>query len=541
MTDAKDILARFKIADMLKQGITTIWRDVAAQTDPLQRDIGLDYATSGTPSISGGAMIFDSSGRDAARTYAAGCVSWMTPSETPWFGFKAPRYLRADDRAESYYSECTDIAREILAGTNFYSEVHMLFNDDGIFGTSGMTIKEDDSYGICFSALPVGRYSILENHRREVDTLFQVHRFSPRQAAMEFGEENLPEEIRKALLDPRKCDAESHEFINYIAPRTKRDRFKTNIQNAPFASIWIDRKSSKVVKESGYLESPFVVHRHALFGNCPYGRSPGMEAIFDMRHLNYMQQQLDTLVEKYVTPPVIVPANFEGVIDLRARGITFVPDMSQIPRHWDQSGGNYNIGADRTEFRKRQIDRAFHVELFQALNSVPVGKEMTAAEIRMRQQDRLPTFSPTFNRKAREVLDPVNRLVFAMLLRMGAFPPAPDQIVQRTAEGEAFIPDPQIVYSSRMALQLQSIHNDALLDTMNTAGMMAQFDPSVLDNFNFDEAARSYARNVGLQEANIRPEQDRDAIRQSRADAQAAAEQEASMLEEGETVAKLAR
>ena len=31
-----------------------------------------------------------------------------------------------------------------------------------------------------------------------------------------------------------------------------------------------------------------------------------------------MQMQLDSLVEKQVTPPVIAPAGFEGVIDLGA-------------------------------------------------------------------------------------------------------------------------------------------------------------------------------------------------------------------------------
>lgn len=539
MTDPQPILSRHKAAETIRLSMCSIWRDVAAHADPLRRDIGMDAATGLFPSISGGANIFDSSCRDAARTYAAGCMSWMTPSETTWFAYNPPRYLRRDDSAKSWYSECTDIAREILAGTNFYSEIHGVYLDDGIFGTSGLMVRENTRYGLHFEALPIGDYSVLENHLGEVDTLFRVYLYTPRQAAQEFGESKLSEDVSKALADPHKCDTPSVEFLHFIGPRDKRNRFSERMANAPTASIWIERKANRIVRESGFLEAPFTVHRHLKFGHCPYGRSPGMEAVYDARQLNYMQQQLDTLVEKFVSPPVIAPANFEGVIDLRARGITFTPDMQQAPRFWGDQG-NYAIGDDRTAFRTRQIHNAFHVELFQALASVPVGKEMTAVEVRARQNDRLPAFSPTFARKNRELNDPVMRLVFAILLRNGAFPPPPRNLLQRTAEGELFIPDPQIVYSSRMALALQSIHNDALLETINVAGAMAQLRPEVLDNFDFDDASRTYARNVGLLESSIVPEQRRDEVRQRRAEEQARAEQEASQLEEADAVAKLA-
>jgi hypothetical protein len=265
-----------------------------------------------------------------------------------------------------------------------------------------------------------------------------------------------------------------------------------------------------------------------------------MEAIYDTRTLNYMQQQLDTLVEKQVSPPVIAPANFEGTIDLRARGITYTPDMNSRPQYFGEPG-NYMIGEDRTEFRKRQINNAFHVELFQALASVPIGKQMTAEEVRQRRNDRLPNFSPTFARKTREICDPIMRQVFSVLAKAGAFPPAPRQLMQNLGNGEVFIPDPNIVYSSRMALALQTIHNDAFLDAMTMAGNIANVRPDVLDNLNIDDGFRNYARNLGVLESSIVPERIRDQMRMERAQAQARAEQEMSMLDEAEGVAKLAQ
>jgi hypothetical protein len=539
MTNAVTILERQAQADQIRLAMCSIWRDVATHADPLNREIGLDEATGWTPSISGQAAIFDSTIKTAAETFAAGCMSWLTPSETKWFAFNAPRMFRGDDKIKSWYSECTDITAEVLANTNFYAEIHDVYGQDGRYGTSGLHIRENSKHGLHFEAFQVGEYSILENHLREVDTLFAVHKLSARDCADKFGEKNLPEQIYKCLGDVKKADRKDFEIIHFIGPRTERDRFKKIMAHAPIASIWIHKQSKTILKESGFNESPFAVHRHLKWGRCPYGRSPGMEALFDARQLNYMQQQLDTLVEKQVTPPVIAPADFEEQIDLRARGITYAPDMSNAPRYFGDPG-NYMVGEDRTEFRKRQINNAFHVELFQALASVPIGKEMTAEEVRQRRNDRLPNFSPTFARKTRELNDPICRQIFSILLGLGAFPPAPKQLVQDLGDGNVFIPPPNIVYSSRMALALQTIHNDAFLDTLSLAGQIAQFRPEVLDNLDLDDGFRTYARNTGLLESSLVSEEFRDQMRMQRAEAQAQAEQEAAMLEEGDTVAKLA-
>lgn len=540
MTNAQHIIQRHKAAESIRLAMCSIWRDVAAHADPLQREIGIDTATGWSPTISAGASVFDSTIREAVRVYSAGNMSWLTPSETTWFAFNPPHWLRGDDAAKSWFSTCTDIAREVLAGTNFYAQIHGIFDDDGIFGTCGTFMREDSRHGLHFERLPIGDYSILENERGEVDTLFRIYRYTARKAAQAFGENNLPSEVVAKLGDATKADSEEEEYLHFVGPREKRDRFKRTMANAPIASLWIHRTSQRVVKESGFLEQPFAVHRHLPFSRCPYGRSPAMEAIFDARQLNYMQQQLDTLVERIVTPPVIAPASFEGVIDLRARGVTLTPDMQQAPRFWEHMPTNYSIGEDRTEFRKRQINNSFHVELFQALASVPVGKEMTAEEVRQRRADRLPNFSPTYARKMRELIDPVLRMVFSTLLRLGAFPEPPRSLVQILPNGDAQIPDPKIAYTSRMALALQSIHNDAFLEVLNLVGQIAVMKPEIADNFDIDEGSRTYARNAGLLEAIIVPEIKRDQMRQQRAEQQAQAEAEASMLEEADSVSKLA-
>ena len=539
MEKIQSIIDRDTQADTLRGFLASTWRDISDYVRPVKQDIGTEQGPNATPNMGRLAALYDTTAIDANRTYAAGCMSWMTPSETTWFAFAPPKGLDQEDEVKKWYSQCSDIAQEVLASSNFYQQIHETYLDDGAFGTSGLLVEEDGSGGIRFEALQIGEYSVLENDKREVDTLFRTLKLAPHQAEQKFGRTYLPEEVVKMLDTPTKGGATQDEYIHCIMPRTDYERGKIDAANMPWASIYIHKKSKRIVRESGAWEKPMMVHRHLLWSRTPYGISPGMQALGDCRQLNLMQQYLDTLIEQHVTPPTLVPSGFEGRIDLRAGGMTFFKSQDQKPQFWE-SRGNPMIGEDRTVFRKRQINRAFHVELFQALNEVPIGKEMTAAEVHMRQRDRLTLFSPTFARKNQELNGPIIKRVFGILLRAGAFPQPPQRLVQVNPDGLPFIPDPEIVYMSRLALQIRAIHNESYLRTMEALGPIAQFDPSMLDHFDTNKLARGVARNEGFNEEWLRSERDVDAIRQQRAEAQQQAERQLQAKEQAETLAKIA-
>jgi hypothetical protein len=535
----QSILERHTQADTLRSFLASTWRDISDYVRPVKQDIGTEPGIGSTPNMSRLAALFDTTAIDANRTYAAGCMSWMTPSETVWFGFDAPKRFEQEDETKRWYAQCSSIAQEVLASSNFYQQIHESYLDDGAFGTSGLLVEEDDATGIRFEALQIGEYSVLENDRREVDTLFRTLKLTPRQAEQKFGRSALPEHVLQLLDTPTKGGATTHEYLHCIMPRTDYERGKIDAANMPWASTYIEKKSKTIVRESGAWEKPMAVHRHLLWSRTPYGISPGMQALGDCRQLNLMQQYLDTLVEQHVTPPTLVPSGFEGRIDLRAGGMTFFKSLDQKPQFWENRG-NPMIGEDRTVFRQRQINRAFHVELFQALNEVPIGKEMTAAEVHMRQRDRLTLFSPTFARKNQELNTPVIKRVFGILLRAGAFPPPPQSLVQLNPDGLPFIPDPQITYMSRLALQIRAIHNESYMRTMSMLSPVVEMNPGIMDLFDFDRIAREVARNEGLNEEWMRPVRDVEAIRQQRALAQQQAQEQMAAKEEAETLAKFA-
>lgn len=543
MDKVSAILNRFATAQTDRNFMAATWREVADYTRPVKQGIDLESVGGDfreTPNIPRIAALFDTAAVDANMTYAAGCMSWMTPSESHWFAFDAPPALAQDDEVRRWYGKATEETRRILALSNFYSQIHEVYLDDGAFGTSGLMIDEDG--GLRFEALNIGQYCILENERREVDTLFRQFKLTARQAVQKFGESAVHEKVLKCYAEGKKDADRKDEYLHVVMRRDDAERIvgKIDAANMPWAVLYIDRTNKHIVQEGGAWEMPVAIHRHLLWSHSAYGFSPGMLSLPDARQLNHMQSFLDTLIEKQVSPPVLLPADYEGSVDLRAGGHTYFRDEQSKPQFW-QNPGNYLVGQDRTEFRKAQIHRAFHVELFQALSAVPPGKQMTAEEVRSRHRDRLTLFSPTFARKNGELNTPTMKRVFGILLRGGAFPPIPSKLVQQDASGIPFVPDPEIVYTSRLALQIKAIHNETYQTTMGYIAPLLQLAPGIMDHFDLDAITRGVARNEGFLEDWMRPKRDVDAIRAERAEAQQREQQRLEAMENAGTEAQLAQ
>ncbi len=545
MDKITSILKRYEKANTDRVFMAPTWREISDYVRPVKQNISTEGGNSDfreTPNTPRIAALFDTTGIEANLTYAAGNMSWLTPSESHWFSYDAPYGSKGDDEIMRWYGIVTEETRRIIALSNFYSQIHEVYLDDGAFGTSGMLLEERNLSNLRFEALQIGDYSILEDDNRNVDTVFRDLKLTARQAAQKFGVKNLHPDMQKCFEEGGKDADRKFEFIHVIMPRDDADRTPGMLdqQNMPWASLYIDKKARFVVEEGGQWECPVAVHRHLLWSHSPYGFSPGLQSLPDCRQLNYMQQMLDTLVEVQVSPPVKAPAGYEGAIDLRAGGVTYFKSQDEMPQFWEPRG-NYIIGEDRVAFRQRQIRNAFHVDLFQSLSEVPVGKVMTAAEVVLRQREKLTLFSPTFARKNNELNTPIMRRVFSILLRAGAYPPPPQKLVQMGSDGMARIPDPEVIYTSRLALQIKAIHNESFSQTLGVLAPIMEVRPDMLDHFNFDKAVREVARNEGWREDWFNPDRVVTQMRQQRAQAEQQARQEAVGMEQAETIANLTK
>src|SRR5690606_10725976 len=139
------------------------------------------------------------------------------------FRFDAPHGLAGQDAVKRWYAQARELAQQVLACSNFYSQIHEGYLDDEAFGSSGL-LREEGSDSLLFEALQIGDYCILENEKREVDTVFRELQLSPRQAAKKFGADNLHETVRKMLESGDKDCDKRDSYLHVVMPREDRER-----------------------------------------------------------------------------------------------------------------------------------------------------------------------------------------------------------------------------------------------------------------------------------------------------------------------------
>lgn len=538
MNRAEHLLERKKHAYTMRVPFHAKWREQSDYFRQSIDNIGADRMENQMPNTTRQADLYDTTGIEACQAYAAGCMAWLSPSESAWFKFEPPKPMQEQDDIVEWYGECTEITREILAGSNFYREIHKTYLDDGAFGTSALVVEPDPQFGLNFKTLQIGSYSILENTKGIVDTVFADFEFTAKESAERFGEEMLSKKCRESYADPKRCDKDKFSYTRVVVPNTEREAGKIDESGMAYQVIWIDDEQKKEVRVEGAWEMPILVHRHQCYTDTVWGFGPGWRALPDMKQLNDMQALLDTQVELQVVPAYLDHIDREGDLDLTSGAVNFFSDPQNIPRPLNGQT-NYPMGVDRVEWRQTNVRRTFYNHLFQLLSEMPPGKEMTATEIMQRQRDQLPAFSPTFAAKMTEIFNPLGKRCFGVLLRMGAYPEPPQGVMQQTEDG-VIVPDPQMTYTSRMALQIEAIENQSFMNYFEQGAALMQVHGGFADHIDWDKVARNMARNEGVPEGWIRAEYEVDEIRRIRQQQEAAIMQAEQEAMNAETTEKLA-
>ena len=496
-----------------------------------------------SPNVQKQTILFDNSMVQANMTLANGCMSYLTPADSRWFSFDSPAHLKGVDTVEQYYRRCTEVAMLELARSNFYTEAHELYMDRGCFGTGVLHCETGKRSFLNFRKFDVGTFSIAEDDEGYVDTLSREFYLTVRQAVQWFGKEAVSDTLQK-LFESGQAEQMEREFcfIHQIFPRAadEIELDKKDTRNMPIASIYMERDKKLVVRESGYTEQPFFATRYLKwYAENPYGWCPAWVALPEARQLNFLQKQLDALAELAAFPRFLVPDTHEGEVDYRASGVTYFDpaNPNAIPKEW-ATAGRYDAGKDRVVEKQKAIDKAFHVDLFQMFANLD-RPQMTAREVAERAGEKLIQFSPTFARLTTELFTPLLRRVFNLLTRNGRLPPPPEEVIQQSPSGEAFLPEPEVVYSSKIALAIKSLENASLMNTFELWMPIGQAKPEILDNMNWDEAFRDSVRNAGLPARWLVEKEQVKQIRQARQEEMERMQKQAEMAAQADAAGKV--
>lgn len=517
-TDKVDkLLAEAAAMETLRMPWQSKWQRLADVINPSQGS--LTYPNDNSPDTSKVAENFDGTAMRANRTLAQGQASRITPMGARWFVLRPPEDLADNPIALDWYLRCSERLNRKLYDSNFYNRAFQHYLDRGAFGIAATEIRRGKGgKGLTFRSFPVGSFAIAHNENDEVDTLTRTFRWTPSQIVGAFGKDKVPASILKMFDDP----AEKQKLVELrhsVCPRNDRDPRKDDQANKPFGSYIIYPAEKVILDEGGYDSFPVAVSRWEMTGDSPYSWSPGMLALPEANQANHLEQMLDVQAETAAFPRVLYTGALKGDVDFAASGLTcWDPTQGEggMPREW-LTGGRYDVGKDRSADKRKAIEDAFFVPLFNSISQL--RGDTTATEVRALVTESRELFHPIFANLTREFLGPILRRSFALLLQQGEMPPPPPAVVKIFPTGN-FIDEPNVEYTSAMALALEQSQLANLMDCFNVLGPIASIDPTAFDFVNVKVVGPAIFRAKGLPANWTRTEEEIAAIEQGRAQQQ---------------------
>jgi hypothetical protein len=156
---------------------------------------------------------------------------------------------------------------------------------------------------------------------------------------------------------------------------------------------------------------------------------------------------------------------------------------------------------------------------------------MTATEVAERHEEKLLMLGPVLERLQNELLDPLIEMTFDQIMEAGIAPPPPEEL-----QGSPI----NVELVSMLAQAQRAVGTNSIDRFIGNLGAVAQFKPEVLDKLDADKWADIYADSLGLPAQIMVAEDQVQALRQQRAQAQQAAQQSALMNQTADTANKLA-
>jgi hypothetical protein len=488
----------------------------------------------------------------ASETLASGLMSGVTSPARPWFRLSSGD--PALDKVESVKTWLHEVAlamREVFAKSNLYTELPLIYADLGDYGIAAMTALEDEDSAVRFGHMPIGSYSVANDENGMVDTIVREWQMTVRQLVQKFGKEQCSAAVQ-ALYDNNQM-GQWIEVAHIVCRNKDHDPAKLGAKFKKYCSVYMERAGNGrnesdihgFLRESGFDEFPVMVPRWSVTGEDPYGNSPAMNALGDIKALQLYEKRAAQMIDKGANPPMSAPSSLKN-----QRASLLPGDVTYLDVNQGQQGFQPVYEPNPTwltaveqkilkhEFR---IKRAFFEDLFLMLSNMEGVQPRNTMEIAERKEEKLLQLGPVMDRLNDELFDPLIDRTFSIMVSQsqpdwdaglpGLLPMPPEELQGMKLKVE---------YTSIMAQAMKKV---ALGDIERFAGFignLAQGDPSVLDRWDLDETAKEYHTGIGLAPKILRSDEEVDAVRQQRAQQQQAMQAAEMAKTSSEAVANVA-
>ena len=482
------------------------WQEVADLMLPRKAEITKERARGDKRHT----QIFDATAIHALELLAASLHGMLTSSANRWFSLRFKEtQLNESDEAKEWLEDSTQRMYDVISKSNFQQEIFECYHDLIAFGTSCLMIEEDQEDTLLFSARHIKEIYIQENKKGFVDTLYRRFKMPAQAVISKFGFENVSREVQNTA---NKNPFDDIDLVHVVRPRLDFDPNKKDKKNMPFQSIYFEYGSGQIISLGGFLENPYVIPRYLKASTEQYGRSPGMNALADVKVLNKMVENSLKAAAKQIDPPLLIPDDgMLAPIRMSPGSINYYRSGSRDRIEPLNINANNTITINNENQRRDAINKMFHIDQL----VVTENRNMTATEVIQRQEEKMRILGPVLGRLQSELLSPLITRVFNILLRNGLFMQSPDILQQQELK---------IEFVSPMALAQRGQELQSLMRGLEIFGSLAQTMP-VMDYIDENGLVKNIIDILGLPAKVIKSDAEVEQIRTERA------EQEAQQME----------
>lgn len=493
------------------------WRQVAEYVDPYAGQHLLNVE--GRRKLPSRAKIINSSATKALRTMDAGFMGGHTSKSRAWFrlGVSDPKLID-NEEIKRWLDDETQAIRDTLARSNFYTALPSLYHARHLFGVGALAVEEDAEDVVRFYSRAIGTYAIAIDRRGRCNTLWYCFNWSANQIAEQFepvvGREGLPAKVREALTGDKGDTRFTVDCL--IEPNPDAREGAQGPKLRPFRQLyWIagtDRDDHGLLDWQGHYYMPVLAPRWLVDGNDTYGTSPSIEALGDIKQLQYLEGKKLLLQDLMAEPPLGLPETLRHKsASLRPGAKTYLtPDAANAKAevlYTPDARGLQAVMEDIKAVRER-VEEAYFADLFRMLDFLD-DRQRTAFEISERKEEKVAMLGPALESLTDELLDPVIEIVYAVRQRRGLVKPVPQAL-----NGVPL----KVEYTSILAQAQKAAGTGTIERVIGFAGQIVQLtgDPSVMDKLDLDAAIEAVHDAQGAPARMLRTDDEVAEVRQGR-------------------------
>jgi len=477
------------------------WQEVADYMLPRKADITVERPKGDKRHT----VIYDGTAIHSLELLASSLHGMLTSSVNRWFALRfKENSVNENDEAREWLEDVLDKMYIAISRSNFQQEVFETYFDLIAFGTSCLQIEEDKDDIIRFSSRHIKEIYISEDAKGMVNCIYRRFKMSAKATVEKFGIDNVS---LKTVNIFKKAPFDDIDLVHVVKPRDIYNPKKMDKQNMPFSSIYFEYDSGHIISQGGFKEFPYVVPRYLKASNELYGRSPGMNALPDVKVLNKMVEVGMKAAQKQVDPPLLVPDDSMLMpIRMSPGSINYYRSGTRDRIETLNIGANNPLGLNMEQQRREAISQTFHVD--QLL--ITENRNMTATEVVQRNEEKMRILGPVLGRLQSELLQPMIIRIFNIMLRNKLLPDAPEILLNQEIDVE---------YVSPMAQAQRGQELSSIVRGLELFGQIGQVAP-VNDYIDPQGLVKHLIKILGLPARMIRSDSEVEELAQQKAEAQ---------------------